>query len=79
VGTITSVRTNESRAKGVVYTHESKGRGIGLINKCEHISLQEDGLDTVEANLEVGSFNMDEEDYGVRLRFLRDWALQNGN
>lgn len=61
----------EKEGKGVVIYMQQEGRGIGLYNKLKAYKLQENGFDTVEANVHLG-FNPDERDYGVGAQILRD-------
>lgn len=65
----------DQEGKGVIVYLNQEGRGIGLFNKMHAYKLQEEGLDTVEANVELG-FDPDERDYGVGANILREIGVR---
>ncbi|HEY8367541.1 MAG TPA: bifunctional 3,4-dihydroxy-2-butanone-4-phosphate synthase/GTP cyclohydrolase II [Bacteroidia bacterium] len=70
-----SMEMINEEGKGVILYMQQEGRGIGLLNKLKAYRLQEQGFDTVEANIELG-FQADQRDYGVGAQILRDLNVQ---
>lgn len=69
-----AMRMIQEEGKGIIVYMNQEGRGIGLLNKLKAYQLQEQGFDTVDANLKLG-FKMDERDYGIGAQIIRSMGI----
>ena len=71
-----AMRMIEQEGKGAIIYLQQEGRGIGLCNKIKAYKLQDEGLDTVDANVRLG-FGVDERDYGVGASIIREIGIKH--
>ena len=71
-----AMRMIEKEGKGAIVYLSQEGRGIGLFNKIAAYKLQDEGLDTVDANVRLG-FGVDERDYGVGASIIREMGIKH--
>ena len=71
-----SVRMIEQEGRGVLLYHQAEGRGMGLLNKLRALALQDDGLDTVEAD-EILGFDADRRDFNVPIAILKKMGIKS--
>jgi 3,4-dihydroxy 2-butanone 4-phosphate synthase/GTP cyclohydrolase II len=65
----------EAEGKGAIIYMNQEGRGIGMMNKLKAYKLQEEGYDTLEANIKLG-FKGDERDYGIGAQIIRSLGIK---
>lgn len=71
-----AMRMIEEQGRGAIVYLNQEGRGIGLFNKIQAYKLQEEGLDTVDANIQLG-FGIDERDYGIGASILHELGIKH--